>query len=91
MKIKIKIYNLSLMPKLKELSHLFSAMNWDLPVKIMRYGHLREHMEGMWLSGLAPPSAQGITLESWGEVPRWASCMEPASPSASLCVSLMNK
>ena len=50
-----------------------------------------------WLSGLAPPSAQGMTLETRDRVPRQAPCMEPASPSAcvsaslSLSVSLMNK
>ena len=38
-----------------------------------------------WLSGLAPPSAQGMTLETQDRVPRQAFCMEPASPSA--CVS----
>ena len=38
-----------------------------------------------WLSGLAPPSAQGLILETWDPVPHRASCMEPASPSA--CVS----
>ena len=38
-----------------------------------------------WLSGLAPPSAQGVILETWDRVPRRAPCMEPASPSA--CVS----
>ena len=42
------------------------------------------------------PLAQGMILESQGQVPHWASCMEPASPSsayvsASLNVSLMNK
>ena len=46
-----------------------------------------------WLSGLAPPSAQGLTLETQDQVPRRAPYMEPASPSpcvsASLC--LMNK
>ena len=46
-----------------------------------------------WLSGLAPPSAQGVILETRDRVPRRAPCMEPASPSAcvsaslSLCVS----
>ena len=44
-----------------------------------------------WLGGLAPPSAQGVILETGDRVPRWAPCMEPASPSAcvsaSLCVS----
>ena len=57
------------------------------------YGHPR------WLSGLAPPSVQGVILEMWSQVPSWAPCMEPASPSAcvslplspSLSVSLTNK
>ena len=46
-----------------------------------------------WLSGLVPPSAQGVTLETWDQVPHQAPCTEPASPSAcvsaslSLCVS----
>ena len=33
-----------------------------------------------WLSGLAPPSAQGVILETQDQVPRQAPCMEPASP-----------
>ena len=43
------------------------------------------------------PSAQGMILESRDGVPRWAPCMEPASPSAcisaplSLSLSLKNK
>ena len=43
-----------------------------------------------WLSGLAPPSAQGLILETWDQVPCQAPCMEPASPSAcvSVCLSL---
>ena len=46
-------------------------------------------------AGESLPSAQGVTLGSWDRVPHWAPCMEPASPSACLClflsVSLMNK
>ena len=38
-----------------------------------------------WLSGLAPPSAQGMILETWDRVPGQAPCMELALPSA--CVS----
>ena len=38
---------------------------------------------------------QAIILRSWDRVPHWASCREPASPSAyvsaSLSLSLMNK
>ena len=50
-----------------------------------------------WLSGLVLPSAQGVILETWDRVLRWAPCMEPASPSAcasaslSPSVCLMNK
>ena len=39
-----------------------------------------------WLRGLEPPSAQGVILETRDLIPHPASCMEPASPSA--CVSL---
>ena len=48
------------------------------------YGHPR------WLSGLALPSAQGLILEIWDQVPGQAPCREPASPAcvfASLSVS----
>ena len=46
-----------------------------------------------WLSGLVPPSAQGVILESQDRVPHPAPCMEPASPSACVfaSLSLMNK
>ena len=46
-----------------------------------------------WLSGLVPPSAQGVVLETWDRVPHQTLCMEPASPSAcvSASLSLMNK
>ena len=41
------------------------------------------------------PLAQGVILESWDPVPRWAPGMEPASPSAyvsaSLSLSLKNE
>ena len=46
-----------------------------------------------WLSGLAPPSAQDVILETQDRVPCQALCVELASPSAcvseplSLCVS----
>ena len=43
------------------------------------------------LSGLAPPSAQGVILGSRDRVPRRAPCVEPASLSACVPVSLMNK
>ena len=41
-----------------------------------------------WLSGLAPPSAQGGILKTPDRVPRRAPCMEPASLSASLSLCL---
>ena len=40
------------------------------------------------LSGLAPPSAQGLILGTGDRVPRRAPCMEPASPSAWISASL---
>ena len=47
------------------------------------------------LSGLAPPSVQGVILETQDRVPRRVPWMKPAFPSAcisdSLSVSLMNK
>ena len=63
---------------------------------------IERHIIGQpwWFSGLAPPSAQGVILETWDRVARRAPCMEPASLSAlclclslslSLSVSLMNK
>ena len=36
---------------------------------------------------LAPPSVQGVILETQDRVPHQASCMEPAPPSASLSLS----
>ena len=69
---------------LSSTTHFLSLFCWFF--KIM-------HLEiPGWLSGLAPPSAHGVILESWGWVPHQAPCMEPASPSAcvsaSLCVCL---
>ena len=40
------------------------------------------------LSGLVPPSAQGVILETQDRVPHRAPCMGPASPSASVSASL---
>ena len=46
----------------------------------------------LWCSGLAPPAAWGVILETPDQVPHQVPCMEPASPSAcdsaSLCVSI---
>ena len=58
-------------------------VNWEIREEFKRF------MEGAWWhSGLAPPSAQGVNLETPDRVPRWAPCMEPASPSASVSASL---
>ena len=52
---------------------------------------LKDDTQGAWLgqpwwcSGLAPPTAQGVILETLARVPRQALRMMPASPSA--CVS----
>ena len=41
-----------------------------------------------WLSGLMPAFSPGHVLESWDQVPHQAPCMEPASLSAYVSVSL---
>ena len=41
-----------------------------------------------WLSGLVPPSAGDVILETGDRVPHWAPCVEPASPSAYVSASL---
>ena len=41
-----------------------------------------------WFSGLAPPSTQGMILETQDGVPYRAPCMEPTSPSAFVSASL---
>ena len=41
-----------------------------------------------WPSGLALPLARGLILETRDRVPRWAPCLEPASPSACVSASL---
>ena len=45
-----------------------------------------EHLAGSVVEHL--PSASGVTPGSWDQVPRWAPCMEPASPSACVSASL---
>ena len=53
---------------------------------ILKYVQMRG--QPWWLSGLALPSAQGVILETWDGVPHQAPCMEPASPSTSVSVSV---
>ena len=56
---------------------------WRRNFEIMQIVFL--HGQPRWLCGLAPPSAQGVILETRDRVPRRSPWMEPASPSA--CVS----
>ena len=60
------------------------------PQKLEYYAALKKNEIGqpVWLSGLAPPSAQGVILGTWGWVPRRAPYMGPASPSACVSASL---
>ena len=53
-----------------------------LPLKWVGLGHLG----GSAVERL--PLAQDVILESWDRVPRWAPCIEPASPSACVSASL---
>ena len=61
----------------------------DLPLRVVSNG------QPGWLGSLALPSAPRPDLETRDRVPRRAPCMEPASPSVSLplslSLSLMNK
>ena len=51
--------------------------------------HKMIHMgQPWWRSGLAPPAAWGVILETGDRVPYRAPCMEPASPSLCLCLAL---
>ena len=49
----------------------------DTEKHIILWANLRMKQIGQpeWLSGLAPPSAQGLILESQDRVPRWPPCM----------------
>ena len=54
-------------------------------------GHVYKNGKGgqpRWRSGLAPPAAQGMILETWDRVPHRALCMVPASLLLPLPVSL---
>ena len=67
------------------------------PELIYKYNTILQNYQwraARWLSSLAPPSAQGVILETWDRVPRQAPCMEwslllplPVSLPLSLCVS----
>ena len=63
-----------------------------LPYSSVSNANQKPQFKAAWgLSGLAPPSAQGLNLETRNRVPLQAPCMEPASSSAcvspSLCLS----
>ena len=49
---------------------------------------LKKTGQPRWLSDLAPPSVQGMILETRDQVPLGALCMEPVSPSACVSASL---
>ena len=72
---------------------LYQSPRWYK--SIMSLEKVIEDGQPGWLSSLAPPSAQGLVLETRDRVPRRAPCMEPVSPSACVSVylslSLMNK
>ena len=61
---------------------LFVAKQLKMFLKIFKCGQPR------WLSGLAPPSAQGVILETRDGIPHRAPCMGAASPSACVSTSL---
>ena len=58
---------------------------------MMKIVFLKSGGQPRWRSGLALPAARGVILETQDGVPHRAPCMEPASPSASLSMSLINK
>ena len=64
---------------------------YDLAILLSMYNILKKiciRGQPGWLSGLVPPSAQGVILETPDRVPHRAPCMEPASPSACVSASL---
>ena len=65
---------------------IYSSVAFKAPVSLVIFW-LEDASLGQpgWLSGLAPPLAQGLILETPDQVPRQAPHVEPASPSA--CVS----
>ena len=54
------------------------------------FERVKKHEKGQprWRSGLAPPAAWGVILETLNRVPCPASCMWPLSPSACVSASL---
>ena len=62
----------------------------DLTLPYTPCTHYNKYTFGQpgWLSGLAPPAAQVVMLETRDRVPRLAPSMEPASPSACVSASL---
>ena len=59
-----------------------------METKITMFFTYHNYGQPGWLSGLVPPSAQGVILKTQDRVPCQAPCMEPASPSACVSVSL---
>ena len=65
-------------------------LNYICPSIYLIYPLFKKDFIGQprWRSGLAPPAAWGVILETGDRIPRRASCMEPASPSAGVSASL---
>ena len=59
------------------------------PVPILPQFRMVLKGQPRWRSGLAPPAAWGVILETGDRVPHRASCMEPASPSTCVSASLL--
>ena len=66
------------------------AKHKELVPQVFSPGNLNSerHGQSQWRSGLAPPAAWGVILETWDRVPHRASSMEPASLRLCLCLSL---
>ena len=77
-------------PRLKAaLNHWATRAAHELKIKFKKiYQKFSCLGQPGWLSGLVPPLAQGLILETRDQVPCQAPCMEPASPSLCLCLFL---
>ena len=68
----------------------FFTYTLNFGICVESHAVVRNTREGIpgWLSGLALPPAQGLILETQDGVQHRAPCMESASPSSSLSLSL---
>ena len=56
------------------------------PLSLNKTKKMQRRLGGSAVERLPP--AQVVTPGSWDRVPHWAPCMEPASPSACVCLNL---